>query len=64
MATLENIRKRGVLLSIVIGGSLLAFILGGIDFQTMFGESRTTVATVDGKVAGGSHKGKTWSHVI
>ena len=48
MATLENIRKRGLLLSIVIGGSLLAFILGGIDFQTMFGESRTTVATVDG----------------
>ena len=48
MATLENIRKRGVLLSVVIGGSLLAFILGGIDFQTVFGESRTTVATVDG----------------
>ncbi|MBR2370342.1 MAG: SurA N-terminal domain-containing protein [Paludibacteraceae bacterium] len=49
MATLENIRKRGVLLSIVIGGSLLAFILGGIDFQTVFGDSRTTVATVDGE---------------
>ena len=48
MATLENIRKRGVLLSVVIGGSLLAFILGGIDFQTVFGESRTAVATVDG----------------
>ena len=48
MATLENIRKRGLLLSIVIGGSLLAFILGGIDFQTMFGDSRTTVGTVDG----------------
>ena len=48
MATLENIRKRGVLLSIVIGGSLLAFILGGIDFQTVFGESRTAVATVEG----------------
>ena len=48
MATLENIRKRGVLLSVVIGGSLLAFILGGIDFQTVFGESRTAVATVEG----------------
>ncbi|MEE0991063.1 MAG: SurA N-terminal domain-containing protein [Paludibacteraceae bacterium] len=48
MATLENIRKRGVLLSVVIGGSLLAFILGGIDFQTVFGESRTTVASVEG----------------
>ena len=48
MATLENIRKRGLLLSIVIGGSLLAFILGGIDFQTMFGDSRTTVGTVEG----------------
>lgn len=48
MATLENIRKRGVLLSVVIGGSLLAFILGGIDFQTVFGESRTTVGTVEG----------------
>ena len=48
MATLENIRKRGVLLSIVIGGSLLAFILGGIDFQTVFGDSRTAVATVEG----------------
>jgi peptidyl-prolyl cis-trans isomerase D len=48
MATLENIRKRGVLLSVVIGGSLLAFILGGIDFQTVFGESRTTVGSVEG----------------
>lgn len=48
MATLENIRKRGVLLSVVIGGSLLAFILGGIDFQTVFGGDRTTVGSVDG----------------
>jgi peptidyl-prolyl cis-trans isomerase D len=48
LATLENIRKRGVLLSVVIGGSLLAFILGGIDFQTVFGESRTTVGSVEG----------------
>ena len=48
MATLENIRKRGVLLSVIIGGSLLAFILGGIDFQTVFGGDRTTVGSVDG----------------
>ncbi len=48
MATLENIRKRGLLLSIVIGGSLLAFILGGIDFQTVFGGDRTTVGSVEG----------------
>lgn len=48
MATLENIRKRGVFLSIVIGGSLLAFILTGIDFSTVFGEDRTTVTSVDG----------------
>lgn len=49
MATLENIRKRGLLLSIIIGGSLLAFILGGIDFRTMFGDDRTTVGSVDGE---------------
>ncbi len=50
MATLEKIRSKSVLLLVIIGVGLLAFILG--DFftsgRTLFG-SGTTVAKVDGK---------------
>lgn len=50
MATLEKIRSKSVLLLIIIGAALLAFIIG--DFfssgRTLFG-SGTTVAKVDGK---------------
>ncbi|MCM1348593.1 MAG: SurA N-terminal domain-containing protein [Firmicutes bacterium] len=49
MATLEKIRSKSVLLLIIIGAALLAFIIG--DFfnssRTLFG-SGTTVAKVDG----------------
>ena len=44
MATLEKIRQRGVLLTVIIGGALLAFIIGGIDFTTMRQGARETVA--------------------
>lgn len=50
MATLEKIRSKSVLLLVIIGVALLAFILG--DFfnsgRTLFGPG-TTVAKVDGK---------------
>lgn len=50
MATLEKIRSKSVLLLIIIGVALLAFIIG--DFfnssRTLFGDD-TTVAKVDGK---------------
>ncbi len=50
MATLEKIRKRSVLLLIIIGAALVAFIIG--DFlnssRSIFG-SGTTVAKVDGE---------------
>lgn len=50
MATLEKIRSKSVLLLIIIGAALLAFIIG--DFfnsgRSLFG-SGTTVAKVDGK---------------
>lgn len=50
MATLEKIRSKSVLLLIIIGGALLAFVIG--DFftsgRTLFGNP-TTVAKVDGQ---------------
>ena len=50
MATLEKIRKRSVLLLVIIGAALVAFIIG--DFlnsgRNIFGDG-TTVAKVDGK---------------
>ena len=48
MATLEKIRKKSVLLLIIIGGALLAFILGDLlNNQSIFGRG-TTVAEVNG----------------
>ena len=46
MATLEKIRKRSVLLIVIIGAALLAFILGDAltNGRTLFGNG-TTVAT-------------------
>ena len=49
MATLEKIRQKGLLLSIVIGVAMLLFIVGMIDFNSIFGASRQNVAEVDGK---------------
>ena len=50
MATLEKIRSKSVLLLIIIGVALLAFIIG--DFfnssRTLFGDD-STVAKIDGK---------------
>ena len=50
MATLEKIRKKSVLLLVIIGAALIAFIIG--DFlntgQSIFGNA-TTVANVDGE---------------
>ena len=48
MATLEKIRQRGVLLTCVIGFALILFIFTGVDFNTLFGESRTLVGEVNG----------------
>ncbi|MBP6230615.1 MAG: SurA N-terminal domain-containing protein [Paludibacteraceae bacterium] len=47
MATLEKIREKGVLLTIIIGGALLAFIIGGIDFTTMQQGARETVGIIN-----------------
>ncbi len=49
MATLENIRKRGPLVAIIIGFAMLAFILG--DFlnsgSNLFGGDRFQIAQID-----------------
>lgn len=51
MATLQNIRNRGVLLAIVVGVALLAFIIG--DFlnsgSTLFQQSKQNVAEINGE---------------
>jgi len=51
MATLENIRKRGPLVAIVIGVALLAFILGDLinNGQKFMSGSQNQVAEVKGK---------------
>jgi len=51
MATLEKIRKRGKLLAIIIGLSLLAFIIGDLftSGSKLFGSQRTKIASVNGK---------------
>lgn len=49
MATLEKIRQKGVLLTVIIGGALLAFIIGGIDFTTIRQGARETVAIINGE---------------
>lgn len=48
MATLEKIRQKGPLLTIVIGVAMLLFIIGMVDFNTIFGASRQNVAEIDG----------------
>jgi peptidyl-prolyl cis-trans isomerase D len=48
MATLEKIRQRGVLLTCIIGFALILFIFTGVDFHSLFGESRTLVGEVNG----------------
>ncbi|MFV0392767.1 MAG: SurA N-terminal domain-containing protein [Paludibacteraceae bacterium] len=51
MATLQSIRNKGVLLAVIIGLALLAFIIG--DFlnsgSTLFHQNRQTVADVNGE---------------
>lgn len=49
MATLENIRKRGPLVAIIIGFALLAFILGDVinSGSNLFGGDRFRIAQID-----------------
>ena len=51
MATLQNIRSKGVLLAIVVGVALLAFIIG--DFlnsgSTLFNQAKQNVADINGE---------------
>ncbi len=51
MATLQNIRNKGVLIAVVVGVALLAFIIG--DFlnsgSSIFRESKQTVAEINGE---------------
>jgi len=51
MATLEKIRKNGLLLAIVIGGALLAFVLGDMvkSGKSLLGNSALHVAVVNNK---------------
>lgn len=51
MATLEKIRKRGKLLAVIIGLSLLAFIVGDLftSGSSIFGSQKTKIASVNGK---------------
>lgn len=52
MATLEKIRKRSVLLIVIIGAALLAFILGDAltNGRTLFGDGTTVAKLGDAKV--------------
>ena len=52
MATLEKIRKKSVLLIVIIGAALLAFILGDAltNGRTLFGDSTTVAKLGDAKV--------------
>ena len=52
MAALEKIRKRAVLLTVVIGVALLAFILGDLinSGQAFFGDGNTIVKVGDEKI--------------
>lgn len=51
MATLQKIRNRGILLAVVVGVAMLAFIIG--DFlnsgSTLFQQSKQTVAEINGE---------------
>jgi len=49
MATLEKIRQKGLLLSIVIGVAMLLFIIGMVDFNSIFGLSSQNVAEINGE---------------
>src|ERR1035437_8934916 len=51
MATLEKIRSKGVLLVVVVGLALLAFIVGDFlkEGSTYFNKSRETVAKIVGE---------------
>lgn len=51
MATLEKIRSKGVLLIVVVGIALFAFIIGDFlrDGSTFFNQSREVVATIEGE---------------
>ena len=52
MAALETIRKKAVLLTVVIGLALLAFILGDLlnSGQAFFGDGNTIVKVGDEKI--------------
>ena len=51
MATLQNIRKRGPLIAIVVGLALFAFIVGDMvrGAESMFGKSKFNVAVINGE---------------
>ena len=51
MATLQNIRKRGPLIAIVVGLALFAFIVGDMvrGADSMFGKSKFNVAVINGE---------------
>src|ERR1035437_1049133 len=51
MATLEKIRSKGVLLVLVVGLALLAFIVGDFlkEGSNYFNKSRETVAKIEGE---------------
>jgi peptidyl-prolyl cis-trans isomerase D len=51
MATLENIRKRGPLVAIIIGFALFAFILGDLfnSGSSIFSGNQFSIATINGK---------------
>ena len=51
MATLQNIRKRGPLIAIVVGLALFAFIVGDMvrSADTMFGKSKFNIAVINGE---------------
>ncbi|MBO4370586.1 MAG: SurA N-terminal domain-containing protein [Paludibacteraceae bacterium] len=49
MAILETIRRQKLLLFIVISVAMLMFILGDLNYNTLFGKSPTRVAKVEGE---------------
>ena len=51
MATLEKIRKRGVLIALIVGIALMAFIFGGLirSGNTLFSKRQFEIAEIAGK---------------
>lgn len=56
MAAISSIRKHGVLLMVIIGIALLAFLLSDLNQLTSFFSDRNTIVKMDGKVCNDEYR--------